>query len=208
MSECVVYGLYSSKDDILRYIGQTTQPMKKRFSQHLLYSKKKRTAVQKWMNRALEDGFKIYFKVLNGDAVFNDTEVELIAKYLDAGVHLLNHTKGGDGVLGHSPSLETRKKRSESAKRYWGAQTNRVRWHPTEEQKRKIGDANRGNKYNLGHRHSEETKARMRESAKSSEAVKLYRARMVGVSRSPEAKKKMSGAAYRNWENRLADALL
>ena len=175
MKTCVVYGLYSLRDSVVRYIGQTTQPMKKRFSQHLLYSKNKKTAVQKWINKSICEGFDVRYTILDGNAVFNDTEVEVIASYKEAGIRLLNHTDGGGGVLGLSQTDETRKKRSESVRRNWETQSVRVRWVANKEQHmRQIeGCKKRTSKPMLGKNHSDETRKKMRDWLASEEGKKL-----------------------------------
>jgi len=199
---CVVYGLFSSRNpDELRYIGQTTRSAKRRLSQHLTYAKKRQTAVQLWIFREINDGFKIELRLLIENAKFNKSEIELIASH-KGNARLLNHTEGGGGVLGHSPSVETRQKRAISVKKYWDTQIDRIRWHPTKEQKAKISAANKGNKSRLGQKHSEETKKKMRDwAAKNRDFLKR---RFIGVKRSDETKRKISEAKKMYWVNRKA----
>ena len=98
---CIVYGLYSSRDPgELRYIGQTTQSPDRRYSQHKNYAKRKKTAVHNWFLREIENGFEIELRVLVEGAVFNVTETEMIARYRNAGARLLNLTDGGEGTVG------------------------------------------------------------------------------------------------------------
>lgn len=97
----IIYGLYSSrKPDELRYVGQTTQTLQTRFKQHKSYAKTKKTAVHKWFNREVCDGFEILIVVIRDDAIFNVTEREVIALHKENGARLLNLTDGGEGTLG------------------------------------------------------------------------------------------------------------
>lgn len=163
MSQCVVYGLLSTRTNEIRYIGQTTRSPNRRLSQHLTYAKKRRTAVQLWIFREVADGFQIRMSILVADAIFNDSEINEITKWRESGARLLNHTEGGGGVLGHVQTEETKRKKSALAKLYWDSQVERVRWHPTDEQKLKISIAAKGRIRNVGRKHSEETKQKMRE---------------------------------------------
>ena len=89
----------------------------------------------------------------------------------------LNLTNGGKGAFGHKLSKEKRKKLSEARK---GIKTNRV-WTSeqklamselkkstkhTEEAKKKIGEASKGNKFNLGRKSSQETKNKISANSK------------------------------------------
>lgn len=201
-----VYGLLSSRSpDEIRYIGQTTRSIARRLSQHLTYAKKRRTAVQLWIDREMKDGYEIILRVLVANAVFDKTEMHLIAEYRKSGSRLLNHTEGGGGVLGHSPNDETRKKKSVIAKAYWANQTDRVRWHPTEEQKKKISDAKTGRPVPAlrGRKHTEETKRKMRKWAAVNR--EWLRERNRGQKRSQETRKKMSESRLQYWANKMME---
>jgi hypothetical protein len=96
-----------------------------------------------------------------------ELEQGLIKCFEKQGIKLVNFTKGGEGISGHSPSEETRKKLSDA-----------LRGRPKSEQtKILVGLANRGKKRSdahklavsiaqLGRKASEETKAKMSKSAK------------------------------------------
>jgi len=167
MKQCIVYGLYSSRDDELRYIGQTTQPLKKRLSQHINYSKTKRTAVHKWIYREILLGFVVTIRVIIDEAVFNSTEIELIAHYKSIGTRLLNLTEGGEGTVGCKANIG--KKRPDLSARNMAAKGSIGR--PLSYKNRKallnanIGRSrpdtakrNLGNKFFLGRKHTDETK--------------------------------------------------
>lgn len=111
-----------------------------------------------------------------------ELERGLIKCFERQGIKLVNFTKGGEGMSGHSPSLETRKKLSDALK-----------GKPKSEQaKALVGLANKGKKRSdahklavsmaqLGRKASEETKAKMSKSAK-------------GKKKSLEVRQKMSQA--------------
>lgn len=105
MKKCIVYGLVSSRDDALRYVGQTTQTPERRLSQHRYYAKRKQTAVHKWFARETADGFVVSLRVICADAVMHATEIEVIAQRRAAGDRLLNHTDGGEGTIGWRGNL-------------------------------------------------------------------------------------------------------
>ena len=198
MTNTVIYVLHSSRNGEVRYVGQTTQKPSIRLRQHIAYAKYKITALQLWMFREINDGHIVGMTILRSDAIFNETERLVIAEYRNAGARLLNHTEGGEGVLGHSPSAETRQKRSDSVKRNWERQSIRVRWKATDEQRKKISDAKKTHKpVMLGKRHSEETKKKMREWAALNKDFLC--ARNVGRKHSPETRERMSAARSAYW---------
>lgn len=100
MTKCIVYGLYSSRDDELRYIGQTTQSIARRLIQHRSYARRQQTAVHKWFIREVHEGFDISIKELACNAVMHVTEQALIAEHKASGARLLNLTDGGEGTIG------------------------------------------------------------------------------------------------------------
>lgn len=103
-----------------------------------------------------------------------DHEMLLISCFKDMGYELANMTNGGEGSSGLKQSKETKDKRSkaligkkrpiEHMVNAWKANTGRM---PTEETRLKLSLAlkARGTNYQLGRKHSEESKAKMRESA-------------------------------------------
>lgn len=96
-----VYSLSSTRDNEIRYIGQTARSLKQRLSQHKSYAVKMRqTAVHKWIAREMADGFALQITALTERAVWNETEIALIAQYRANGARLLNHTDGGEGTVG------------------------------------------------------------------------------------------------------------
>lgn len=172
MRPVTIYALCSSRDCEIRYIGQTTQTVKHRLAQHKSYARKlKSTAVHKWLVREMDQGFDVQIMVICHDAIWNTTEIELIAKYKEMGCRLLNLTEGGEGTVGYSPEYRARPdvaERNRNTKPWLG------RKH-TEESKQKVREAKLGkpapwniekNKARIGlpgHKHTEEFKRKLSE---------------------------------------------
>lgn len=216
----IIYGLYSSRNGELRYVGQTTQGLKTRLIQHRNYAKTKRTPVHNWIARELSAGFQIEIKSLCDEAIFNVTELEFIAKHRAAGARLLNLTDGGEGTLGWHGGKGIPKP--------WMAEQNRKRCagrpgHPmSAENKAKLVAALTGkkrpelvlrNKTNnpwIGHKHSEETKAKIG-AAHIGKTVSADARRKIGDANrgrklTPEAVAKLRAAHRAYYERRAHEA--
>jgi hypothetical protein len=108
---CIVYGLSSSRNHELRYIGQTTQKLSKRLDSHIHCPKRSRQRyVWRWINKERREGHQIEIVPILTNAVWHESEKLLIAAYRKAGARLVNLTDGGEGVLGRKLSEEGRKK--------------------------------------------------------------------------------------------------
>lgn len=95
---------------------------------------------------------------------------------------LVNMSDGGEGQSGLIPSVETRRKISESNK---GKIAHNKGKSPSEETRRKLSEAKKGNKYTLGWNPSEETRHKMSESRKGNKNT-------LGWNPSEETKRKIS----------------
>lgn len=114
---CIVYGLASSKDGQIRYIGQTTQVPKRRRAFHVSYAKRhNQSHLDHWINKVLRDGHELGMVILDNAAIWNVTEVAVIAKFRAEGSNLLNIMAGGQGSLGWKKSDEERHRISASKK--------------------------------------------------------------------------------------------
>ena len=91
MTTCVIYGLVSSKDSKIRYIGQTKNSAQ-RLRQHRHRAKHPVQAVHKWMKKVYDSGYDVELKVLVEDAEVDVLETKYINKYPD----LLNSRSGED----------------------------------------------------------------------------------------------------------------
>jgi len=106
---CTVYGLASSSDGVVRYIGQTKRNLSHRLSQHIRVANSgNNTHRSSWIRHVIKSGNCVEIIVINDNSTWNLTEIETIRKYLDSGFDLVNATSGGDGV--RDPSIQVREK--------------------------------------------------------------------------------------------------
>ena len=98
----------------IRYVGITTQKLEKRLNQHLGAAKanKNKTHCASWIRLLLADSLVPIAESIGVVPIseLNSAEVHHIAKYLNEGARLTNHTSGGRA--NYSVSKETRKKQS------------------------------------------------------------------------------------------------
>ncbi len=106
---CIVYGLASSENGKIRYVGQTTQLLHKRFDSHLNFPKNRRHVyVNKWIASVIRKKFNVICFPIENDAVYSDAEKRWIAWYRSHGARLVNLTDGGEGIYGLKRSKEFR----------------------------------------------------------------------------------------------------
>lgn len=171
-SPVTVYGLASSEDGKLRYVGQTRQSLKKRLAHHL-YDARKLSKIHKsnWINSVIAKGFEVVIFVIEENAVWAESEIQWIKHYRNQGVDLVNSTNGGEGTLGYVHDEEWRRKKSEAMK---GRPSPNKGIKLSEETRLKISLANKNRPPP-----SQETKDKLR-------------AAITGIKRSQESKEKMS----------------
>ena len=106
---CTVYGLASSEDGQIRYIGQTTGPLRRRLLRHISHAKRPSSKTYRdcWIRKVLRAADLIAVVLLDS-AVWNDTERRLIAEYRRNGARLVNATEGGEGCLDCPPELRAK----------------------------------------------------------------------------------------------------
>lgn len=167
----IVYGLCGD-DGELRYVGQTSRSSKQRLTQHLSYAKmNKMTAVHKWIVSRLGAGDTIHIVILASDAVWNETEKQVIAFHRASGSKLLNHTDGGEGTLGFHHSGRKRPDLAERNKANIGkpgrpripGETEKLMSYIKGSKRPWVSERNRLGKGKPGHKHTDEHKRRMRE---------------------------------------------
>lgn len=103
-----VYGLASSEDGVIRYIGQTTRSLRVRLAGHMREARKTDTRRARWIRAVLAGGHKVVLRPLVTGARWNETEMALIALYRRRGFDLVNTTIGGQGVPGLCPEVRTK----------------------------------------------------------------------------------------------------
>lgn len=98
---CFVYGLFSTEDMVIRYIGQTLQPIKRRLTQHLATAKRDDAKCYRWIRKAIRDGHRIGFIELEAGCQWDIAEREWIAAYnRHHPGQLTNTSEGGCGYSG------------------------------------------------------------------------------------------------------------
>lgn len=104
-----VYGLYSTFNNMIRYIGYSHSPYL-RHQSHLRESKQLKYRRHKWIQSELSKGFTIQTEILRCIPLskVSKSEIETILLYKSFGADLVNGNNGGVGGL--SPSKEVREK--------------------------------------------------------------------------------------------------
>lgn len=136
-------------------MGQTVQDPRLRLGQHVYASKKGKSYLCCWVKSLGAQGLRPTLEIVQKDvpvSLLDEYEIRLIAWHRAQGTRLVNHSEGGGGVRGYSPSEETRAKLSKA---------NRGRKHTLEARKR-ISEGNKGKT------HSPETIAKISNTRKGS----------------------------------------
>lgn len=112
-----VYGLKSTRDNRLRYIGQTQGEPSRRYYRHMHDARCGAPGkVAAWIRNEVAAGFTIRQTILVEHGILNETERAVIERARATGYDLLNvHNGGGtgkDGRIGKAPSDKTRRKMS------------------------------------------------------------------------------------------------
>lgn len=115
-----VYGLRSSEDGLLRYVGQTSQTLRQRFNSHMnkAVNGLLKGHLSSWINHVLATGHKVEFFEIEANAERNAAEIRWIALHRGQGACLVNMTDGGEGGLGskRKPMSEESKAKIRAAK--------------------------------------------------------------------------------------------
>lgn len=157
----VIYGLHNGDFDY-RYIGQTVKPIRTRFKSHLSSAKcGAALPVYNWMRKHGPENIQVcVIETFDEETIhlIDEREIFHIAQYrhISTGKNM-NVADGGDGTKGFTHSAETRAKMS----------TAQIGKKTSEATKAKLSAAQIGNQNLLGHKHSEETKAKQRVAAQN-----------------------------------------
>ena len=103
MTEFNLYGLYTKDNPEIRYIGITTKTIKQRLTGHRSASRNPKNTykVVQWIRSHGAENIEIkLLNTFNNIEELKDAEIETIKSMKIQGFNLLNHTDGGDGVLG------------------------------------------------------------------------------------------------------------
>lgn len=143
-----MYALVNPINNEIRYVGKTTQSLTERLSKHLHDSLKNKHKTACWIKSLKK--LDMTPNIVELDFVVNDSWIECeqfwIMYFKFLGANLTNHTKGGEGLIGHAHSEETKNKLK-------NALTGRSL---SKEHKEKLHLAG------LGRKHTEETKQKLR----------------------------------------------
>lgn len=110
-----VYSLSSSKDGVIRYIGQTTGRLDRCLIHHH-YDAKKLSAIHKsnWIRSVINASHEVVIAPIEENAEWGTAERKWIAHYRGLGFDLVNTTDGGEGVVGYVRDQGWRDRKSAS----------------------------------------------------------------------------------------------
>ncbi len=137
MRRIFIYGLFDPRTHELRYIGKTKKKLSERLKEHIRSAKRYQHSPRgRWIKGLLDEGITPLIEALEEvlDDEWEEAEKRHIAEAREKGVILTNLAEGGQG---HHDYVFT------------------------EEHRRKIGEAHKGNKHGLGYRHTEEHKEKV-----------------------------------------------
>lgn len=108
---CTVYGLRSSRDGRVRYVGQTRGAISKRLRKHLENARiGVKTHCYNWLRAEVQAGHQITATVIESDAKYHEAEKQWIEWYKNNGSTLVNCTDGGEGTLGWKHTQASKEK--------------------------------------------------------------------------------------------------
>ena len=111
---CSVYGLYSTKDGLIRYIGQTEHPPRRRLIQHLCEAKGNRgdRHCHRWIRKTLREGYQVRVRLVESECALDKAEIRWINIYRSKYPELMtNIANGGEcGTAGIKRSEKTKSK--------------------------------------------------------------------------------------------------
>ena len=195
-----VYALKDPRNDKVRYVGVTREPLWRRLSNHI--SEKEKTHKSCWIKSLLNDGVRPTIELLADvdNSLRSEAEIGWIKFFRQIGADLVNSTDGGEGSP--NPSEETRKKISNGSMGNKNALGHKV----SDESRKRMGDFHRGKslpketREKIGNAHrgthrSEETKANISKANKGHKVSDESRKRMskshTGVKLSEEHRKRI-----------------
>lgn len=126
---CTVYGLRSSADRQIRYVGQTVRRPEARLSNHISRAScGARGHRHAWIRQVLRDGFAVEIVTLQSDARWNIDEPRWIERLRSEGCDLVNVAPGGDsGALGMKRSEDQKATLRTLAQKLWQSEEYRAK---------------------------------------------------------------------------------
>lgn len=134
-----IYCLYDPHILKIRYIGRTTDDLKKRLSEHISKAKNEKkynptvkgSHKNNWINSLLKEGIRPKIKLLTTIHGWKESHVlekELIERYYKKH-DLVNGDDRGPGRLGKNKNLENEKQRIEKIKNYFNKEENKSNFY-------------------------------------------------------------------------------
>jgi hypothetical protein len=152
-----IYGLYDPFTKKLRYVGKTNDLNKRLWTHTRSAERGQKTYKASWIRSLLKRNEKPVIDVIQEttEETWQKDEIFCIAQAEIEGAKLTNLTKGGDGLIGYSPSEKTRKRLSE-----YNKSTGRTppSWKGRKQSPEHIRKRVEARKKNNSYKHSQETK--------------------------------------------------
>lgn len=172
MRNVKVYGLCSSADGEIRYVGQTVRDVRRRKYEHVWEAKNRRNKqrIGMWIRSVLRKGEKVVLFVIEENCIFNQTEKRWIAFYKRNFANLVNCTEGGEGTLGwcgnkgnKRPDLSERNRANAGKQGRPMTEENRLKLSMANKGKKKpwLSERNKLRKGMKGKPHTEEAKLKI-----------------------------------------------
>jgi len=165
MEKGKIYALICPIDKKIRYIGQTTQALKKRLNKHLYHINEKNNHKNNWLKKLKKESLlqDIEIELLEECSIdmLDQREVFWIEHFKNLGLILTNITTGGKvGSRGYKHTEESKKKISKAGKKLKGIKR-------SEETRKKISLSLIGKPgRNTGNKHSKKTKNKISKTKK------------------------------------------
>lgn len=146
---CSVYGLYSTEDRIVRYVGQTKQELLDRRTQHLAEALRPpgRTRAHRWIRKVLRTGYDIGIVLLEAECPWDEAEKKWIAEYRkNHPGTMTNFSSGGCGCSGKRSDATRAKMRGPKSAAHTIKLRKHMRWlHTSPDMAKSRSEKQRGN---------------------------------------------------------------
>lgn len=166
MKQCYIYTLSHPTTKEIVYVGKTIAPLSQRLSGHIIDSRRHNRKICTWIRKLTRQGLIPLIEELDICPEEQSSEMEkfYIQIFKSWNFMLKNHTDGGEGISGFSPSQETRKLKSQQTK---GENNPFYGKKHTDEVKKRISRANKNRK--MGSEFSEKRREYMKNNPLSKE---------------------------------------
>lgn len=118
---CSIYGLSSTENGVVRYIGQTTRPLETRLQLHLAEATRPpgTSHCHRWIRKVIRSGFGIQITLIEANCLWDVAEKRWIAEYRKRQPGLMtNISDGGCGFLGKHSAESIERMRGPKSKEH------------------------------------------------------------------------------------------